>query len=247
MINNNFAAQAEKLFGLSPFTFYVGSQKALFNSIPLGAVVDSTQQAGAAGRRTFFSSCSAAAAKNMFNIQAYSVAQIKGFSTTNILKTAVTKFFKHLNAEKKYFLLLKIKFKAGNIASLHQGLIITKKSLNSYLEFLAGIPRNSVSFEEIKSVFNGAVISKNINNVFNHDLNNLNIHISNSIISIQCNPDKALINNKYIPKEISDLTDVLNNNESLVWKLVRKFRLFLSRIPGLNSGSGLKEVRNEKG
>jgi hypothetical protein len=61
------------------------------------------------------------------------------FFENKIFEEILKSFFKTLKSNKKYFLLLRFKFSSGNIASLHKGLVIDKKSLNRYLEYINNI------------------------------------------------------------------------------------------------------------
>src|SRR5215813_9669206 len=63
----------------------------------------------------------------------------------------------------------------------------------------SGVERNSLSFNEVKHIFNGSTIVKNIPVRFYKSLSNLSIKIDSSKISIQKSDFKKLINNKYIP------------------------------------------------
>ena len=63
----------------------------------------------------------------------------------------------------------------------------------------AGVPRDSLSFGEIKDVFIGDTITKNIDNRFYKSFNTLNIDIKNTFITIKNTCDKSLINGEYLP------------------------------------------------
>lgn len=78
---------------------------------------------------------------------------------------------------------------------------------------IAGVKRNSVCFEELIKLFNGETLVKTIPNVFNKNLSNLNIKITDSKVSVDFHPDKQLVDNKYIPITIFELdTPLLNTN-----------------------------------
>lgn len=77
----------------------------------------------------------------------------------------------------------------------------------------AGVERDSLSFEDIKSVFYGKVITKHIPIRFFKSLRGLSIRISSTKITISKQSDKQLINNNYIPITI--------NNSKIIDKLSR--------------------------
>lgn len=66
----------------------------------------------------------------------------------------------------------------------------------------SGVPRNSLSFEEVKSIFEGKTITKNISNRFFKSINTLKISIKDTKISIKNTPHKKLVNNFYLPPKI---------------------------------------------
>lgn len=92
---------------------------------------------------------------------------------------------------------------------------------------IAGVKRNSVSFKEIEALYNGETLVKLIPNVFNKNLSNLNIKISDSKVSVDFHPDKQLVDNKYIPITIFELDTPLLNTKinylpSFLNKLIKK-------------------------
>lgn len=60
-------------------------------------------------------------------------------SQPNILKNTISRFFKEYitDINRKYFILLKVKYINGSTYSLHTGVIITKNSLTSYLDYVS--------------------------------------------------------------------------------------------------------------
>lgn len=68
----------------------------------------------------------------------------------------------------------------------------------------AGVPRDSLTFEEIKNIFMGETITKNVSNRFFKSFNDLNIDIKNTFITIKNTVDKDLKNNIYLPIQIND-------------------------------------------
>ena len=65
-----------------------------------------------------------------------------------------------------------------------------------------GIKRNSISFEDIESLYKGCKITRTIHNRFFKSLVNLNIAIKDTKVTIEFNPDKKLVNNQYIPLNV---------------------------------------------
>ena len=69
---------------------------------------------------------------------------------------------------------------------------------------IAGVERNSLSFETIQNIFNGKIIHVKSENRFFKSIKNLNIKIKDSIITkILFKPKKKLIDNHYIPLTIN--------------------------------------------
>ncbi len=77
----------------------------------------------------------------------------------------------------------------------------------------SGVPRNSLSFNEVKSIFEGNIITKTISNRFYKSFTNLNIVIKDSKITIKNDSKKELINNIYYPP-------VLNNTKFDLFNLI---------------------------
>lgn len=67
----------------------------------------------------------------------------------------------------------------------------------------SGVPRNSLTFEEVKLIFNGQSITKNISNRFFKSLTNLKISIKDTTITIKNTNQKELVNNIYLPIKIN--------------------------------------------
>lgn len=74
-----------------------------------------------------------------------------------------------------------------------------------------GVKKDSLTFNEIKDIYNNKTIEKYIENRFYKSLNTLNITIKSTKLSIKKNNDKKLVNNSYIPKHINDLNHNLDN------------------------------------
>jgi hypothetical protein len=67
---------------------------------------------------------------------------------------------------------------------------------------IAGIEKNSVSFQEIEQIFGGTIISKVNPNRFFKSLSKLSIIIKASTTSVNFINDKKLVNNKYLPIKV---------------------------------------------
>lgn len=84
---------------------------------------------------------------------------------------------------------------------------------------ISGVERDSISFNEIKSIFNdGKQIIREIPSKFYKSFKYLNIKIQNSSITIKQTNHKLLINNKYYPININ--TPIIKDN--IILKLIRQ-------------------------
>ena len=88
----------------------------------------------------------------------------------------------------------------------------------------AGVTRDSLTFEEVKEIYNGKIINKDIPVRFYKTFDNLSINIKSSHITIKFEPDKVLMNNEYLPKNIN-LT-----NKFSIHKLITPYLKSLLRI-----------------
>ena len=89
----------------------------------------------------------------------------------------------------------------------------------------AGVKRNSISFEEIESLFKGNIITRTISNRFFKSLVNLNIAIKDTKVTIEFNPSKKLVGNNYQPLTIHTLA-----KPNLMKKYVNMFSKFMSKL-----------------
>ena len=89
-----------------------------------------------------------------------------------------------------------------------------------------GVKRNSISFEEIESLFKGNIITRTISNRFFKSLVNLNIAIKDTKVTIEFNPSKKLVGNNYQPLTIHTLA-----KPNLMKKYVNMFSKFMSNYP----------------
>jgi hypothetical protein len=93
----------------------------------------------------------------------------------------------------------------------------------------AGVPRDSLSFNEIKyNLFMGETITKNVDNRFYKSFSDLNIDIKSSFITIKNSNDKILRNWEYLPIQVKggqvDLFGSLYNKfKNLINKTIKKY------------------------
>jgi hypothetical protein len=81
---------------------------------------------------------------------------------------------------------------------------LDKEGIKVVKSVFAGVPRNSLSFEEIRNIFEGETITKNISNRFFKSFKNLSITIKDTKISIKNTNDKVLFKNEYKPIVINN-------------------------------------------
>lgn len=92
----------------------------------------------------------------------------------------------------------------------------------------AGVPGNTLTFDNIKDIFIGETITKTVENKFFKSFNNLNIEIKNTFITIQNTMDNPLLNDQYLPIKINngqfDLFGSLYNKfKNLIIKTIKKY------------------------
>ena len=93
----------------------------------------------------------------------------------------------------------------------------------------AGVPRNSIPFEDFKQLASGQILHRNLPDRFIKSFNDLSINIIPASVTIQANPAKKLVGNIYLPPHIINLNHELDNR-SFISKIVRKFKYFISKI-----------------
>jgi hypothetical protein len=67
----------------------------------------------------------------------------------------------------------------------------------------SGVARDSLTFEQLKSIHQGKTITQTIPNRFYKSFNTLNIDIKDTSITIKRNNNKLLVNNQYLPININ--------------------------------------------
>ena len=53
-----------------------------------------------------------------------------------LLSMIINQFFSYLEVDNKYFLLMRIQFSNGSFKTLHKGIVISKNSLEDYIDFV---------------------------------------------------------------------------------------------------------------
>lgn len=94
----------------------------------------------------------------------------------------------------------------------------------------SGVPRNSLTFDEIRNIFEGETITKNISNRFFKSFKNLSITIKDTKISIKNTNDKVLLNNEYKPIVINNgflntFETLFNKFKNLIIKTIKNLKL----------------------
>ena len=102
---------------------------------------------------------------------------------------------------------------------------------------MRGIKRNSISFEDIESLYKGGKITRTIHNRFFKSLVNLNITIKDTKVTIEFNPDKKLVDNQYIPFNVYNV-----KNAPILYRYVHYMNKYIY-ILQLFSNRG-EELRN---
>ena len=72
---------------------------------------------------------------------------------------------------------------------------------------ISGVERNTVSFEELKEVFNGKTITRTVESRFFKDLKILSIKINSTQVTIKNTNPKKIVNNEYLPIIINKIDD----------------------------------------
>ena len=97
-----------------------------------------------------------------FSSVIFNMADGVNFIDFNTFRNIASTFFKTLKSDKKYFLLLRVKYQVGNIVSLHKGIVVTKKSKFKYIDYIKNILSNNnevynIIKEEIKDIKNSFI------------------------------------------------------------------------------------------
>jgi hypothetical protein len=82
--------------------------------------------------------------------------------------------------------------------------LINELGIKKEYSVFSGVPRNSLTFNEVKDIFEGKIITKTINNRFFKSIQTLDITIKDTTISIKNDYNKTLVDNIYYPPVISN-------------------------------------------
>ena len=93
----------------------------------------------------------------------------------------------------------------------------------------AGVPKDSLTFNEVINLFNGQILTKLIPIRFFNSFINLNIIIKPTKITIKKNSHKKLLNNFYLPINVFNLNNSLDNRSKII-KLVNKIYKYFKYI-----------------
>lgn len=105
---------------------------------------------------------------------------------------------------------------------------ITKQPVE--ISVFAGVTRNSLSFNEIRDIFNGKIITKDIPIRFYKTFKDLSIAIKSTKVTIKKTNDKLLIDNHYLPINIFNLNHDLDNRtlfNKLKNKIIKFFKHYI--------------------
>jgi hypothetical protein len=114
------------------------------------------------------------------------------------------------------------------LAPKQYGYYINENGIRKEFSVFSGVPRNSLTFQEVMDIFNGKIISKNISNRFFKSFNTLNIDIKNTKITIKNNKHKILVNNEYLSPIINQghnnlFIILFNKFKNLIIKNIKKY------------------------
>jgi len=115
------------------------------------------------------------------------------------------------------------------------GYYIIDKGIKQDFSVFSGVPRNSLTFDEVKTIFNGQTIIKNISNRFFKSFKNLSITIKDTNISIKNTNHKKLVNNLYLPLKIHNgfhntFETLFNKFKNLINKTIKKIFRIIEHI-----------------
>ena len=100
-----------------------------------------------------------------FSSVIFNMADGVNFIDFNTFRNIASSFFKTLKSDKKYFLLLRVKYASDNIVTLHKGILITKKSKIKYIDYIKNILSiKSNDYSELaisEIIFDYFIIDKN--------------------------------------------------------------------------------------
>lgn len=109
--------------------------------------------------------------------------------------------------------------------------IIDSNGQRKEFSVFSGVPRNSLTFKEVKAIFEGEVITKTIPNRFYKTFTSLSITIKDTTISISNTNKKELVNNNYLPPKLNNgyhdsFKSLYNKFRNLIIKNLKKIIKF---------------------
>lgn len=101
---------------------------------------------------------------------------------------------------------------------------------NNIKSVFSGIPRNCLTWEEVKLIALKNMVSKIVPDQFYKSLNKMEISIKPKTINILFNSDKLLEGNDYIPTKVNDLEDLKMFKHFLILKIQKTFKNILKNL-----------------
>ena len=94
---------------------------------------------------------------------------------------------------------------------------------------IAGVPRDTISFQEVLDIFKGKIISKIIHNRFHKSFTDLSISIQSDNLTIKNNYNKVLVDNHYLPLHLNLLPNdsIIKNQILKIVNQIKKFRKYI--------------------
>ena len=92
----------------------------------------------------------------------------------------------------------------------------------------SGLPKNSLTREDIIDLVEGKTVFKKVPNQFFKSLKNMEVAIKEKVIRVKFNPDKKLVGNKFIPNHINDTNT--NFAKRYATNFISKLAKFLSKF-----------------
>jgi hypothetical protein len=104
------------------------------------------------------------------------------------------------------------------------GLLVTDKDGNKHeSSTFAGVPKDSLTFDEVVNIHNGEVIVRKLKDRFSKTFNSLTIKTqSNVTLTISNKRDKSLVDNNYIPITVNSDSDRGSESTDMVGKILKK-------------------------
>ena len=211
LISLSAAKNINKLVTIIPGKIYlvgIGSKINIDNLIELNSTFETNITSPEIPVNSNVAIASAVTSYARITMMEYKILDCVAYTDTDSLFVTDLKPFLHLISDK-----------LGEFKDELNGLIISKAIFLGLKQYgyqytdldgnlitktvFAGIQRDSLSFDQIESLLNGAELKIDIGNRFYRSLTNLNIKIKPSTTTIKQNIDKKLVNNEYLPKNIN--------------------------------------------